>query len=336
MISKLLLVLLSFGMVLSCGSVLAENPEGFENILLLETYTSHPDVFQTALDNLELVYSNSYNGLNWPDSDNNFSSAIDANGDGVYDGNWDLIVLNYDNSLSLSLLNALNDFVANGGNLIMSYLLPVNFVGHPLWGNLGFSIAPGPPIVSPFNFEATDNLHSLFSTPNSVAPLVNYSDDLYIYYGHILNVTAHSTQVANIQGNPNEGVIIVNEQETSIYNSLNSMSFEQDDDNDGKLDIVELAENEISFFMPNQLSPVSTDPGLITVVNLFPNPTTGKLLIGGEDKNIKLVEIYNLRGELILSTNDVAIDLSQQSKGVYFVKVTDNNSVSTQKITLIR
>jgi len=334
--TKALLVGSILWTVIFCCNAFAENPEGFEDILILENYSTGADAFQTALDNLGLVYTNANNGLDWPDDDNDFASELDSNGDGVYDGRWDLVIFNYNNASGSAVLDPLNDFVENGGHLIMCYLLPVNLSSHPLWGNMGFSLLPGPPLVDPINFEATDSLHELFTTPNSVVSQFNFSGDVYPFYGHYLDVFDQATQIANIPGDANKGIIVMNEQERTIYTSLNTISFLQDDNNDGKLDIVELAENEISYLVPAQLAPVSEISGSLTEVKLYPNPTTGQLLIGDGSKNIKQVEIYNLRGELVLSTNKVEIDLGQFSKGVYFVKVTDNNSVSTQKVTLIR
>ena len=64
--------------------------------------------------------------------------------------------------------------------------------------------------------------------------------------------------------------------------------------------------------------------------NIYPNPTTGQITIEG--KNIEQIEIYNLSGVLIQSTNKKEINLSQEAKGIYFVKVTTANGVTTQKL----
>jgi len=326
-----LFVVLVFGITTN-NSIYAQNPVGWENILILENYTNNPDVFQKALDNLNLTYTNTNNGLGWPESINDFKSAIDANGDGTYDGNWDLIIFNYDNSTSLDILNILNDYVINGGFLIMDYLLPVNFTSHALWPNLGFTLITGPPLVDPINFEASDNSHNLFNLPNTINSQFNFSHDLYTYYGHKLNVSASATKVANITGNINEGLIVINEQEKTIYNSINSMSFEQDDDSDGKLDIVELAENEISYFVPLSSASVTTHRDRNEII-IYPNPTLGYFQI--KNKNIAQVEVYTIYGILILKTFKKEIDLSKQSKGIYFVKTTSiDNTEVLQKIVL--
>lgn len=67
-------------------------------------------------------------------------------------------------------------------------------------------------------------------------------------------------------------------------------------------------------------------------LKIFPNPTTGKINIVAE--NIKQVEIYNISGIKVKSTNKKEIDLSQQSKGVYLIRVITNKGAMTKKIII--
>ena len=67
-------------------------------------------------------------------------------------------------------------------------------------------------------------------------------------------------------------------------------------------------------------------------IEIYPNPTTGEIRIEG--KYIEQVEVYNLSGVLIQSSNDKELDLTQEAKGIYFVKVTTVNGVATQKLIL--
>lgn len=74
-----------------------------------------------------------------------------------------------------------------------------------------------------------------------------------------------------------------------------------------------------------------------TRFSLFPNPSAGSITITSES-NIKELSIYNAFGELIYcnKTESTAhkIDLSQQSKGIYFITVSFGKSIATQKIVL--
>ena len=69
---------------------------------------------------------------------------------------------------------------------------------------------------------------------------------------------------------------------------------------------------------------------------IFPNPTTGFISIDG--KNIEIIETINIEGQIIQQIevdNDKAyIDLSSQSKGIYFVKVITKEGIATKKIVV--
>ena len=65
-------------------------------------------------------------------------------------------------------------------------------------------------------------------------------------------------------------------------------------------------------------------------INIFPNPTTGEIII--KSTNLEQIEIYNNNGVLIEVTDNGYIDLRNQSKGVYFVKVITKNNIITKKI----
>ncbi len=66
--------------------------------------------------------------------------------------------------------------------------------------------------------------------------------------------------------------------------------------------------------------------------NIYPNPTTGQITI--ESENIQQVEVYNISGVLVKSTTSNIINIGEQAKGVYFVKLIGERGVSTQKIIL--
>lgn len=67
-------------------------------------------------------------------------------------------------------------------------------------------------------------------------------------------------------------------------------------------------------------------------IAIYPNPTIGQLTINA--KNIERIEIYNLSGLLIESIKQKDIDLSEQAKGIYFVKIITESRTETRKILL--
>jgi len=80
------------------------------------------------------------------------------------------------------------------------------------------------------------------------------------------------------------------------------------------------------------------EPGLQTV-HVYPNPLRNKLTITFPYKNtLYFVNVYDIHGKEvvrkiapILNTNTYDLDLSQQKSGVYFVKITDNKSLTIIK-----
>ena len=67
------------------------------------------------------------------------------------------------------------------------------------------------------------------------------------------------------------------------------------------------------------------------VCNIYPNPTNGDITVYGE--NINMVEVYNLCGQKVMSietnSNNVNVNMSALTTGIYMVKVVDNNGNAT-------
>ena len=87
-----------------------------------------------------------------------------------------------------------------------------------------------------------------------------------------------------------------------------------------------------SYFSIEEVSSLSTlevDQGSI---NVFPNPTSGVLHISSIDAI--QTQIFDMRGQLLLQSNSVQIDLSNLPPSLYFIKVFDkkSNLLSTQKV----
>lgn len=78
--------------------------------------------------------------------------------------------------------------------------------------------------------------------------------------------------------------------------------------------------------------PLSVETYLEEAITVYPNPTSGLLLI--ESNILQQVEIYNISGILIETTDKNEIDLSQYSKGIYLVKIVTNKGTALKKIIL--
>lgn len=89
---------------------------------------------------------------------------------------------------------------------------------------------------------------------------------------------------------------------------------------------------------------ITNNENLISGNNLFlsPNPTTGQLNIGNMQSAIEKIEIYNLPGKQVgswhpevsgaNSNNEITIDLTKLSPGIYFLQASDGESVWRGKV----
>lgn len=72
-------------------------------------------------------------------------------------------------------------------------------------------------------------------------------------------------------------------------------------------------------------------------INIFPNPCMGTFIIATKENN-HLITITNMLGEDIyqseIKSQKSEIDLSSQSKGIYFVKIYEGNRIHLEKIVI--
>ncbi|MCX6256769.1 MAG: Omp28-related outer membrane protein [Bacteroidia bacterium] len=79
-------------------------------------------------------------------------------------------------------------------------------------------------------------------------------------------------------------------------------------------------------------------------ISLYPNPGNGKFFISGSKiSSFKSVDVFSITGDLVMSRkidnsfiSEPIIDLGQYADGLYFVKVSGDNQVSTFKVTLAK
>jgi len=67
-------------------------------------------------------------------------------------------------------------------------------------------------------------------------------------------------------------------------------------------------------------------------ISIYPNPTTGVFTVNGN--GITKIEIADVTGKTIMTSEVNNFDLSKENNGIYFVKVYYNNSVKIQKLIL--
>ena len=67
---------------------------------------------------------------------------------------------------------------------------------------------------------------------------------------------------------------------------------------------------------------------------IYPNPASTNFTIEMENE-VKSVEVYSIQGQTVMISNSKNIDVSNLSKGMYLVRIEDeNNAVATQKLII--
>ncbi|WP_170164533.1 T9SS type A sorting domain-containing protein [Sinomicrobium pectinilyticum] len=75
----------------------------------------------------------------------------------------------------------------------------------------------------------------------------------------------------------------------------------------------------------------------IEELRLFPNPVTDGMVVIHSRKNLpKNVSIYDVLGKEVLRTkiNGKTLNVSSLNAGVYIIKVTETNNISTRKLVI--
>ena len=95
-----------------------------------------------------------------------------------------------------------------------------------------------------------------------------------------------------------------------------------------------VASNGCDSIVSLNLTIVSTvgidNPAILSNVKVYPNPTNGKLTIDAE--NFEDVEVYDTSGRLIIKSSLKTIDLEEQSKGLYLLKINANGTTQEFKV----
>lgn len=67
-------------------------------------------------------------------------------------------------------------------------------------------------------------------------------------------------------------------------------------------------------------------------VSVYPNPASGKIFINAE--NVQNIDLYNVTGQLVLSTTETEINVSGFEAGMYFVRVKYGEKTYTERVII--
>ena len=221
-----------------------------------------------------------------------------------------------------------NQIVNNQWNTV-TFDEPVDLTGYNVWATCEFTQAIG---GYPMCFDGGTHVEGgdMYRTKGGGAfnsASANFSQD----YGNFhIRITCQGSPVSATWASINkaDGSLMAGASD-EIRLSVNTIGLSEGDEYNATLIINSNDPENPVFELPITLQVGST--GVIetsNAYNIYPNPTTSKVTIDGE--NINSVAIYNVAGQLVrvqkLDTN--VLDMNVEA-GVYFLNIIDNNGNST-------
>ena len=156
-----------------------------------------------------------------------------------------------------------------------------------------------------------------FSTPN----IIDINGTYHLFIGSYSGKTYLYT---NIDGNLNGVFTELNTINNNVWEGGKSSVALTDINDDNLVDII--IGNQcggLAYFKGDTTTNTSTSE-IYTTFQIYPNPATHIIYI--ENKNKETINIYNIIGELVISTKEENIDVKNLPSGIYFVKVSNKIS----------
>lgn len=188
-----------------------------------------------ALDNLGINYTH------YADDPWGFGVALTSQP-------WDLVIVDHCNYYALgSYWTEIEEYVRNGGFLVLSTFDIDGSNSEPttLWNTLWVQWVSD--MWSPESVYRWDPSHSIFTFPNTVGDLTSYIEGYADDGDHVIATTG--TSIAGFTMSPTEGyaaIVVGNTYPTVLFTYILD-EFRYDQDDDGKLDAIELWENAIFY-----------------------------------------------------------------------------------------
>ncbi|MBD3407755.1 MAG: hypothetical protein GF411_16675 [Candidatus Lokiarchaeota archaeon] len=231
---------------------------------------------------------------------------------------WDLVIVEAPNfSLPESILNLTNDYVINGGHLLMSYYNVDSAPEHPLWETLGFAYAND--ILSSDPLYIWDESHPIFNKPfefetttfDELGFFADKGDLLHVIDG--VAIAGHSASQQE-----NETTLLIGNNGRTLYNSYLQDYLQGDADDSGYTDAYEIWVNQLAYLMrihidsPSDVEFTSGETGNSLIWNPTGNsPGTYSITLNGSST---VDEIWN--------GGQVEFNLDSLEVGTHIVEIT--------------
>lgn len=182
------------------------------------------------------------------------------------------------------------------------------------------------------SFRAGD-MSSVFTTQVLTLTSGNVSAGFVdVFFENVENVPAGAYYAsAELYSNGNANDIAIRDDETVAQPGTASMIYIPGDQSYGNG-----TASAVRLLMGNQWY-VGLDEELLSGISVYPNPSEGEITITNESGTATAVVVYDMIGNVILSTEvstSTRIDLSSVAGGVYVVKVSNGSASYTENVVI--
>lgn len=175
---------------------------------------------------------------------------------------WAIVLIsNCHLPLTSGSLDALYDYVANGGRLILADAFMGRYRDHPLFTLLGVRFYDV--YYRPHDLEVIEPHDAIFNDPVEIS-LPTWTADQYDRNGPLVEVLDDSRVLATLKGTAGFPAIVQNPNRNVYFNTFQAANFAGDADGDGESEIISLLTNEIYSLLSPDLE-IRLDPGALVV-----------------------------------------------------------------------
>ena len=155
---------------------------------------------------------------------------------------------------------------------------------------------------------------------------------------------------------PIKPTVVVNGNDTLVYSTtLNLQWFYNTNALTGEVDTMHLALNNGAYYVEVTdgfgcsavsdtvtLTAVGIEKSTTNSLSIYPNPTTGRLIIELADNEFQSLRVINLLGEVLMDRkisnqeNMIELELAQFAEGVYYLQLNSREEKYLQKLILLR
>lgn len=202
--------------------------------------------------------STACDNLGWPYTAYHSGSEASFRAD-VEDG-CDIAIYDCPSNFEAASLDTLHDYVADDdGILILCFWYMSAYAGHDLWDDMEVTYISE--YMTPLPVYIWDDTHDIFNNPNDLTSVTFTFYDNWARDGQRVEPITKGFAIAGYTDSEqtNQAALVIND---ALRTAFNGFCFDEggpDSDDDDKVDIVELIENELVFLWegPSSIQPAS-------------------------------------------------------------------------------